>query len=134
MSIKYKLLILCFLSLNICVGQNSNVDFETYFSDIEIQDLNNIADFFQCELCGTKKEGIWEMYSRFNSEILDHKYIDRNINYHKQKKLYRGISKSTFDKIWTLCKTWRTNEPKYEYKSLCFSGNKMFKRIRARIR
>ncbi|WP_282074836.1 hypothetical protein [Maribacter aquivivus] len=126
---KYLPLYFLFLIFGTCFGQSSELDFKTYFTENEIKDLNTIADFFQSELCGTKdRKEFGKCIRDLVPKIVDleRTYIPKNINYRKQKKLYRTISKNTFNKIWGLCKTWRTNEPKYEYESLCFSSDPDF--------
>ncbi|MEZ2416207.1 hypothetical protein ACA086_14700 [Muriicola sp. E247] len=57
---------------------------------------------------------------------LEQNYLEKKVSWRKQKKLYSKISDTTFQKIWSLCKSWRTIEPKYEYEELCFSLNKTF--------
>lgn len=119
-----------FLIFGPCLGQSSEVDFKTYFNENEIKDLNAIADFFQSELCGTKESTEFgECIKNLVPDIIDleNNYIEKNISYRKQKKLYRKISKNTFQKIWALCKSWRSKKPKYEYESLCYSFNPEFK-------
>jgi hypothetical protein len=122
------LFILLNLSLSI-FGQKEQTDISGFFSAAEIEDLNLITDFFQTELCGiadsTKFEGCIK-----NSlpDLADWKqsYIQDKISWRKQKKLYSKISDITFNKIWSLCKNWRTLEPKYEYESICFSQKDNF--------
>ncbi len=130
--VKYKLLIICILSLGICTGQESKVDLNEYFSDTEVKDLNTMADFVQRELCGSVDETKFGNCFKFSlPDLADWKqsYVQDKISWRRQKRLYSEISDSTFDKIWGLCKTWRTIEPKYEYKSICFSQNENFIRF-----
>ena len=123
------------LLLNFCLltfGQKERADLNDFFSKSEIMDLNLIADFLQTELCGTKdgtKFGNCIESSLPNLSDWKQTYIQDKISWRKQKKLYSKISDSTFHKIWNLCKTWRTIEPKYEYKSICFSQNENFIRF-----
>jgi hypothetical protein len=124
--------IILILHLNLCLlvfGQKGQTDFSGFFSASEIEDLNLIVDFFQMELCGSEDR------TRFSScfvnsipSLLDYEqnYLEKKISWRKQKKLYTKISNSTFQKIWSLCKVWRTIEPKYEYKEICFSYNETF--------
>nr|WP_299214417.1 hypothetical protein [uncultured Allomuricauda sp.] len=110
-------------------GQKEKTDLKDFFSKSEIQDLNLIADFLQTELCGTAdrtKFGYCIKSSLPKLSDWKQTYIQDKISWRKQKKLYSKISDSTFQKIWGLCKTWRTIEPKYEYKSICFSQNENF--------
>lgn len=120
------------LLLNLCLltfGQKEKTDLSDFFSKSEIEDLNRIADFFQMELCGNKdrtKFGLCIAESKEDLVDWRKNYLEKKISWRKQKKLYSRISDSTFNKIWSLCKTWRTIEPKYEYKSICFGQNKKF--------
>ncbi|ADY29304.1 hypothetical protein [Cellulophaga lytica] len=124
--------ILLVLLLNLCFfsfGQKEQTDLSDFFSKSEIKDLNLVTDFFQAELCGNAD---WTKFgsciAESKEDLVDWKqnYLEKKISWRKQKKLYSKISDSTFKKIWSLCKTWRTIEPKYEYKSICFSQNKKF--------
>ncbi len=127
--VKYNILLICLLSFGICIGQDSKVDLNEYFSDTEIKDLNTITNFFQRELCGiVDKTKFGNCLKLSLPDLADWKqtYVQEKIGWRKQKKLYSKISYSTFHKIWTLCKTWRTIEPKYEYESICFSQNENF--------
>jgi hypothetical protein len=113
----------------VCYGQSSEVDFNKYFSETEIKDLNTITDFFQNELCGnSNRREFGSCIRKLVPDIIDfeNNFIEKKINYRRQKKLYNQISKNTFDKIWSLNKSWRLEEPKYEYETLSFSGNTEF--------
>lgn len=110
-------------------GQKEKTDLINFFTKSEIEDLNLIADFFQTELCGNAdRTKFGSCIAESKEDLADWKqnYLEKKISWRKHKKLYSKISASTFNKIWTLCKTWRTIEPKYEYKSLCFGQNKNF--------
>ncbi|MFS4492402.1 hypothetical protein [Maribacter sp. 2308TA10-17] len=126
---KFPLLYSMFLTFVTCLGQSSQTDLKPYFSESQIMDLNLIADFFQSELCGDKDHA---KYGKCMKDLvpkitdLEDNFIEKNISYRKQKRLYRTISKSTFEKIWAICKGTRLNEPVYKYESLCFSGNQKF--------
>jgi len=127
---KFHLLFIFFLTCVICSGQNSSTDLKAYFSEKEIKDLNRISDFFQSEVCENKDR---TMFGKCIKDLipqiidLEDNYIEKNIRYRKQKKLYRNISKTTFDKIWAICYVTRTIEPIYKYENLCSSGNQEFK-------
>ncbi|CAN0594786.1 unnamed protein product [Ectocarpus sp. 12 AP-2014] len=117
------------LIFGICLGQKSEKGLKPYFSESEIKDLNLITDFFQTELCGnTDRTKFGSCIAESKKDLTDWKlnYLEKKVGWRKQKKLYSKISNSTFNKIWSLCKTWRTIEPKYEYKTICFSQNKYF--------
>lgn len=123
------ILFILLISFFLTFGQKERTDLGSYFSKSEIADLNLITDFFQKELCGTSdRTKFGSCITESKADLADWKqnYLERKISWRKQKKLYSKISDSTFNKIWGLCKTWRTIEPKYEYKSICFSQNKIF--------
>jgi hypothetical protein len=110
-------------------GQGERTDLSSFFSKSEITDLNLIADFLQAELCG--KSDRTEFASCIKNSLPDladwkQYYLQEKLSWSKQKKLYSKITDSTFSKIWSLCDTWRVKEPKYEYKSICFSQNEKF--------
>jgi len=110
-------------------GQKKQTDLSDFFTMSEIEDLNLIADFFQSELCGSMERS--KFGNCINSSLFDladwsQYYLQDNISWRKQKRLYKQISDSTFSKIWSLCKTWRLQEPKYEYETICFSQKQNF--------
>lgn len=127
---KFLFLYLMLLISVTCLGQRSEVDLKSYFSETEIKDLNLIADFFQKEFCGTSDR------TKFGSCIKmalpklvnwEQKYLQKKISWRKQKKIYSIVSDSTFSKIWGFCKiTLLGVEPNYKYESICFSYNKTF--------
>lgn len=122
------LVVLLNLSLSI-FGQKEQTDISDFFSAAEIEDLNLITDFFQTELCEIADSTKFEScIKNLLPDLADWKqsYIQDKISWRKQKKLYSKISDSTFNKIWSLCKNWRTLEPKYEYESICFSQKDNF--------
>lgn len=117
-------------------GQKTQTNLNDFFSKSEIEDLSLIADFFQTELCGgSDRAKFGSCIKNSLPDLADWKqtYVQDKISWRRQKKLYSKISDSTFHKIWSLCKTWRTIEPKYEYKSICFSQNEKFIRFLKRI-
>ncbi|MCL5247771.1 hypothetical protein M4I21_18335 [Cellulophaga sp. 20_2_10] len=126
---KSTLLYFMLLIFGTSLGQNSQMDLETYFSESEIEDLNLITDFFQMELCGDANRSNFSSCIKNSIQELanwEQFYVQEKISWRKQKKMYSKISDSTFHKIWSLCKTWRTIEPKYEYKEICFGQNEKF--------
>jgi hypothetical protein len=110
-----------------CLGQKSQVDLKTYFSESEIKDLNLITDFFQIEFCGTTDRTKFEKCITSSLPKLtdwEYKYLRKKISWRKQKKLYSKISDSTFNKIWWISKsTFLVSKPKYEHKIIVFSYN-----------
>ena len=124
---KCPLLYFMLLIFGTCLGQNSQVDLKTYFSESEIKDLNLITDFFQTELCGTAdrtKFGNCISSSLPKLNDWEYKYLRKKVSWKKQKKLYSKISDSTFNKIWAICNsTFLVSKPKYDYKMICFSQN-----------
>jgi hypothetical protein len=124
---KFPLLYFMLLIIGTCIGQNSQVDLKTYFSESEIKDLNLITDFFQSELCGTTDRTKFEnCITTVLPELNDweYKYLGKKIRWGKQKKLYSKISDSTFNKLWAICNsTLLVSKPNYEHKMICFSGN-----------
>ncbi|PCJ92266.1 MAG: hypothetical protein COA50_15660 [Flavobacteriaceae bacterium] len=126
---KFQILFVLLFNFSTGIGQYSEVDLNVYFTDTEIKDLNTITDFFQSEICGTKdREKFGKCVRNLVPDIseLGGNFIERTIRYRKQKKLYNQISKSTFQKVWHVCKTVMVDQ-KYEFERLCFSGNSKFK-------
>ncbi|KPM30207.1 Hypothetical protein I595_3684 [Croceitalea dokdonensis DOKDO 023] len=124
---KFPLLYFMLLTFGTCLGQSSQMDLKTYFSESEIMDLNLITDFFQSEFCGNTdrtKFGSCITSSLPKLNDWEYKYLRKKISWKKQKKLYSKISDSTFNKIWAICNsTFLVSKPKYEHKMICFSQN-----------
>lgn len=124
------LILVLLLNLSLSTfGQKEQTDISDFFSAAEIEDLNLITDFFQTQLYGMADSTKFEScIKKLLPDLADWKqtYIQDNISWRKQKKLYSKISDSTFNKIWSLCRNWRTIEPKYEYESICFSQKDNF--------
>lgn len=122
------LVILLNLSL-FTFGQKEQTDLNDFFLKSEIDDLNLIVDFFQNEVCGTTdKTKFANCIKSSLPDLADWKqyYVQKKISWRKQKKLYSKISDSTFNKIWSICDSWRVQEPKYEYKTICSSQKENF--------
>lgn len=108
-------------------GQDSRLNLIAYFSQSEINDLNKLTDFFQSELCGKTDQNeyrkcLMESFPQ-NSELYEY-CVSGQISYRKQKRTFKTIKQSTFEKIWALCpSTLLITKPHYEYQSICFSGN-----------
>lgn len=127
---KFPLLYIMLLIFGSSLGQSSQMDLKSYFSESEIKDLNLIADFFQSELCGSSNQTEFSKCLTKSlpeyTELIQN-YIGSKVSYGKQKKLYRTISSKTFNKIWGLCQnTLLIIEPNYVHTSICFSGNSLF--------
>ncbi|MCI2230445.1 hypothetical protein MC378_14795 [Polaribacter sp. MSW13] len=128
MTKKIILYILLFIS-QVSFGQEISTSLKNYFSIKEIKELNVITDFFQKELCGnSKRKNFGKCVKKIIPKIEKSggTYIAKKINFRRQKNLLKKISLSTFRKIWSGCRNWSDYEPKYEYYSLCFSGNENY--------
>ncbi|SFN99032.1 hypothetical protein [Salegentibacter flavus] len=96
------------LQLNFsCSAQHSTTELKNHFSSDQISDLNKITEFFKNEICSGKERDFKKCY-----EKIPHDYLYatgnefwNNIDFSKQKELYNQISKSTFEEIWSFCKT-----------------------------
>ncbi|MFN7043947.1 MAG: hypothetical protein ACK4M1_02025 [Flavobacterium sp.] len=120
---KIFLIILCILFLqlnNSCKTQFSTVELQNHFTSDEIADLNKITAFFKNQMCIGIDSDFEKCYKK-----IPHDYLYaigngfwENINFKEQQNLYNQISKSTFDEIWTFCKS--TNmKTRVDSKSLC---------------
>ena len=110
-------------------GQQKQTDISEYFSESEVEGFNEIADFFQLQLCGTKdKEKFAKCFNLALPKLLDldQNYIGRKISWKKQKKLYSKISDTCFETVWHICNSWRNIKPKHEYESICFGQSGVF--------
>ncbi|WP_051191579.1 hypothetical protein [Flavobacterium gelidilacus] len=112
-------IILGFLSS--CKTQYSTTELNANFNSQEIQDLNKIRDFFKVEMCIYRDLNFKDCYKE-----IPHDYLDAsgnpfwtNIDFEKQQKLYNEISISTFEQIWTFCKTKYRIKPGLEFKTIC---------------
>ena len=122
------LLLICF-SCFLTYSQKNQSDLTTWFSDSEIADLNLIADFLQEEICrNSDRDQFANCITISLPDLLSLGYIQENISWRKQQKLYAKISDSTFYKIWSFYDTRYEMKPKpeYIYKSIGFSGNTTF--------
>ncbi len=108
-------------------GQKLKVDMSNFFTEQEILDLNKLTDFFQDELCdksnGTDFKRCFLKSIPLGNELY-FESLSEQISYRKQKRIFKSISDSTFNKIWNLCPTTiLISIPEYEFLSICFSGN-----------
>ena len=103
-----------------CKAQYSVSELKDNFSTEQISDLNKITNFFKNQICLNMDSDFKTCYER-----IPHEYLDAtgngfwtNIDFEKQKELYKQISKSTFENIWMFCKSTEYKTGK-ETKSLC---------------
>lgn len=113
------------LQLNFsCKTQYSATELKSNFSTEQISDLNKISAFFKNQMCLNMDSDLGTCYKR-----IPHEYLEAtgngfwtNIDFEKQKELYKEISKSTFDEIWMFCNSTEYPSGK-ESKSLCAVSN-----------
>ncbi len=113
------------LILNSCKTQYSTTVMQNNFSEKQIKDLEKITVFFKESICLSKNPKFKKCF-----EKLPHEYMEAvgspvwsNINFEKQKKLYKQISDSTFNQIWVFCKSINFNNNKKTLKSICSRYN-----------
>lgn len=90
-----------------CKTQYSATELKNNFSAEQISDLNKITEFFKSEMCLNMDSDFRTCYER-----IPHEYLEAtgngfwtNINFEKQKELYKQISESTFNEIWMFCES-----------------------------
>jgi hypothetical protein len=108
------------LQLNLsCKTQYSTTELNNNFTSEEKDDLKKIVDFFKEQICPMGSD-FKTCYNKIPHKNLESKgdVFWTNIDFEKQKELYKKISKSTFDKIWWFCKSTDYKTRK-ENKSLC---------------
>ena len=123
------------LQLNFsCKSQYSATELKDNFSTEQIADLNKITAFFKNQMCLNMDSDFRTCYER-----IPHEYLEatgsgfwKNINFEKQKELYEQISKSTFNEIWTFCKSteYKTG---LETKSICPIVNGKYQKYLTKI-
>lgn len=103
-----------------CKSQYSTTELKNNFTDEQIADLNKIVEFFKNQMCLNMDAAFSTCYERIPHEYLEAtgRGFWTNINFEKQQELYREISKSTFDEIWSFCKAIYPETGK-ELKSIC---------------
>lgn len=115
-----------------CKSEYSAIELKNSFSSEQIADLNKIADFFKNQVCSNIDSDFKTCY-----EQIPHEYLEAtgnrfwmNINFEKQKELYKQISKSTYKEIWMFCKSteYKTG---LETKSLCAVANGKYQKFLA---
>ena len=109
------------LQLNFsCKSQYSATELNKNFTAEQIADLNKITKFFKSEMCLHMDSDFKTCYERTPHEYLEATVNGfwTNIDFEKQKELYKEIEKSTFNEIWMFCEsTYYPSETKA--KDLC---------------
>ena len=117
---KTLLLIIIFLILQVfhsCEKTYSTSELKDNFTTEQIADLNEIREFFKKEICNSDFKTCFEKPNHVSLQA-NSLGIWTKIDFNEQKKLYKKISESTFNEIWTFCET--TYYPsKIKAKSLC---------------
>ncbi|MBZ9779909.1 hypothetical protein LB452_13365 [Psychroflexus sp. CAK8W] len=109
------------LQLNFsCKSQYSATELNKNFTSVQIADLNKITEFFKSEMCLHMDSDFKTCYER-----TPHEYLEatgnpfwKEIDFEKQKELYNQISPTTFNEIWTFCKSINLKTG-FEYRSVC---------------
>ncbi|WP_411893330.1 hypothetical protein [Winogradskyella sp. A2] len=109
------------LQLNFaCKSQYSVTELNNNFTSEQITDLKKITVFFKNQMCLNKDSDFKTCYER-----IPHEYFEASgngfwtdIDFEEQKELYKKISKSTFDKIWSFCNSTE-NKTEKEKRHLC---------------
>lgn len=103
---KKTLLLTCgFLILQVfssCKATYSTIELENNFTANQLNDLNQISEFFKDQICINSDDDLRDCYERIPHDYLK-AYGDgfwTNIDFEQQKELYNQISKSTFNEIW----------------------------------
>lgn len=106
-----------------------NLTIKSVFNKIEIQDLALILDFFDNGVCKTEnidKSNISDCYQSFFERMAESEktgIIEFRISFNEQKLIYKKISQSTFNEIWTFGKSWkRESSQKFKYLSYNLNG------------
>ncbi len=109
------------LQLNFsCKTQYSTVELHNTFSSAQIEDLKEITAFFKNQMCLHMDADFKTCYERIPHEYLEAtgNVFWKEIDFKKQKELYKSISSETFNEIWSFCKDTDL-ETKSEFKSVC---------------
>jgi len=97
----------------------SNKSISETFNESEIKDLQIILNFFNEQICDSKKlnnDSLNKCYEKYCSEIKSEMNLkggfNPKIDYKKQLELYEKINKENFNKIWKIGKSYnlRTKE------------------------
>jgi len=109
------------LQLNFsCKTQYSATELNNNFTTEQIADLKKISDFFKNQMCLNMTSDFKTCYKRIPHEYLEAtgNQFWSEIDFEKQKELYKQISPTTFNEIWTFCKS-RDLKTGLEYRSVC---------------
>ena len=106
----------------------SNKTISETFNKSEIKDLQIIFDFFNGQICDSKKlnnDLLNDCYEKYCSEIREQQKTENGfnpkVNFEKQLEMYKKIDKSTFEKIWYFQQSWPHREQKDTLKYISFS-------------
>jgi len=92
------------LIISSCKSVQSTAELKQHFTKSQVRDLNKINNFFISEYLNSTKENYEESFKKMFEFTYNHG-IDTLINevdFRKQLKLYKSISKSTFVEIWEI--------------------------------
>lgn len=89
-----------------CSTEFSTPELQNNFSKEQIDELQKITEFFKNQICKNEKSDFKSCFSKILPDLLEYGYLPifDNINFDKQKELYKSISNSTFEEIWTFGK------------------------------
>ena len=97
----------------------SNKTISETFNKSEIKDLQIIFDFFNGQICDSKKlntNSLNECYEKYCSEIREQQKTEYEfnpkVNFEQQLEIYKQIDKSTFNEIWYFQKSLPIRERK----------------------
>ena len=105
------ILISCSTSESIELKSNKTIS-ET-FNESEIKDLQIIFDFFNGQICDSKKmdyDSLNECYEKYCSEIRKQQKTENEFNpkvdFEQQLEMYKRLNNKNFDIIWQIDKNW----------------------------
>ena len=109
----------------------SNKTISKVFNKSEVKDLQIIFDFFNAQICDSKKMNkdlLNECYEKYCSEIKEQQETEyefrSKVNFKEQLEMYEKINKSTFNTIWHFQKSLPIRERKdtLKYLGLSYTG------------
>ena len=92
-----------------CEEKFTSPELEKSFSSSQISDFKTIVKFFTQQICqNNEKLEFKNCYEKILPELVEYGWnpILENVDFEKQKEMYKSISKSTFDEIWRYSKTY----------------------------
>jgi len=100
--------------------QYSTTELRNNFTDSEISDLQKITEFFKSQICDKENNDFKNCFYEILPELLEYGWnpILENVDFEKQKMLYKSISKTTFIQIWQFCKSTKLATG-VEFKEVC---------------